>query len=162
MLFRSTATPIGQALGLRPEVYVDLHEIGGIYLDYLDGRIESFPGQSRSELAARFPDCLPPETLDEAGWWRGGRESEEEALQRASKVADQLRQRADENSRIGLVTHGDFMSHLIKELVGAPQGKEVYLYHCNTAITCVDLSPNARITLRYTNRIEHLEGSYVT
>mgnify|MGYP003332681062 CR=1 FL=1 len=49
-----TATPIGQALDLNPEVYVDLHEIGGIYLDYPDGRIESFPGQTRSELSARL------------------------------------------------------------------------------------------------------------
>ena len=157
-----TATPIGQALGLRPEVYVDLHEIGGIYLDYPDGRTESFPGQTRSELSARFPDCLPPDTLDEAGWWRGGRENEEEALQRASKVADKLLQRTDDESRIGLVTHGDFMSHLIKALIGAPQGKTPYLYHCNTAITCVELSPDKGLTLRYINRIEHLEENYVT
>ncbi len=157
-----TATPIGQALGLQPEIFVDLHEIGGIYLDYPDGRIESFPGQTRSELAARFPDCVPPDTLGEEGWWRGGRESEEEALQRANKVADELLQRTDDESRIGLVTHGDFMSHLIKALIGAPQGKTPYLYHCNTSITCVDISPGARTTLRYMNRIEHLEENYVT
>ena len=157
-----TATPIGQALGLKPEIFVDLHEVGGIYLDYPDGRIESFPGQTRSELAARFPDCVPPDALGEEGWWRGGRESVEEGQQRARAVADQLRQHADDNSRIGLVTHGDFMSHLIKALIGAPQGGDVYLFHCNTSITCVDLSPDARATLRYTNRIEHLEGDYVT
>jgi 2,3-bisphosphoglycerate-dependent phosphoglycerate mutase/probable phosphoglycerate mutase len=28
-----TALPIGQALGLMPEVWVDIHEHGGIYLD---------------------------------------------------------------------------------------------------------------------------------
>ena len=87
-----TATPIGQALGLKPEIFVDLHEVGGIYLDYPDGRIESFPGQTRSELAARFPDCVAPDELDEEGWWRGGRESVEEGQQRARAVADQLRQ----------------------------------------------------------------------
>ena len=50
------------------------------------GASSPFPAK-RAASAARFPHCLPPETLDEAGWWRGGRESEEEALQRASKVA---------------------------------------------------------------------------
>ena len=54
------------------------------------------------------------------------------------------------------------MSHLIKALIGAPQGKIPYLYHCNTAITCVELSPDKGLTLRYINRIEHLEENHVT
>ena len=52
-------------------------------------------------------------------------ESEEEALQRANKVADELLQHTDDDNRIGLVTHGDFMSYLIKALIGAHRGRHL-------------------------------------
>ena len=49
-----TARPIARALGVPYEVWVEIHEIGGIYLDR-DGRKVGYAGQTRSQLLHRFP-----------------------------------------------------------------------------------------------------------
>ena len=157
-----TATPIGKALGIRPEVWLDIHEVGGIFLEHKDGDIESFPGQGRGDIGDRFPDVVLPEAVGENGWWRGGRESAEEGRQRALKFAQVLRQKSVPGQRIGLVTHGDFMSHLLKALLGIEQGPEIYLDHRNTAITCLNISVQERTVVYYANRFEHLEKTQIT
>jgi len=158
-----TASPIGKALGLRPEAWVDIHETGGIFLERPDGSgADSFPGEGRSAILARFPDCILPEGIGEEGWWNGGRESAEAGQQRALSIAQILRRQATAGERIGLVTHGDFMSHLIKALLGVQQGPEVYIDHRNTAITCVKIPPGEGIVVGYANRFEHLEKAQIT
>ncbi|MAG34906.1 MAG: hypothetical protein CL878_01430, partial [Dehalococcoidia bacterium] len=48
-----TARPIGAALGRQPEVWVDIHETGGMFLDHHDGRGPvGTPGLTRVEIAA--------------------------------------------------------------------------------------------------------------
>ena len=45
-----TTQPVGRALGLAPEVWIDIHERGGIFLDHgEDGGIVGYPGKTRSE-----------------------------------------------------------------------------------------------------------------
>ena len=157
-----TATPIGKALGIRPEVWLDIHEVGGIFLEHKGGDIESFPGQGRGEIGYRFPDVVLPEAAGEKGWWQGGRESAEEGQQRALKVAQMLRQKSVAGQRIGLVTHGDFMSHLLKALLGIEQGPEIYIDHRNTAITCLNVVAQERTVVYYANRFDHLEKTQIT
>lgn len=157
-----TATPIGKALSLQPEVWVDIHETGGIFLERPDGGVDRFPGAGRSDIHARFPDVLLPDAVGEEGWWHGDRESAEEGRQRALKVAQILRRQATAGERIGLVTHGDFMSHLLKALLGVKQGTEIYLDHRNTAITCLKISPEKDTVVYYANRFEHLDQTQIT
>ena len=58
-----TAAPIGQAIGMQPEVWVDIHETGGVFLDYHEGR--GLPGLKRAEMAEQFPTIrLSPEVTD--------------------------------------------------------------------------------------------------
>ena len=56
-----TAQPIGEALDLAPEVWIDIHEHGGIFLDHgeADGLV-GYPGQTRSEILAEFPNYVLP------------------------------------------------------------------------------------------------------
>ena len=157
-----TATPIGKALGIRPEVWLDIHEVGGIFLEHKGGDIESFPGQGRGEIGDRFPHVVLPEAVGEKGWRDGGRESAEEGQQRALKVAQMLRQKSVAGQRIGLVTHGDFMSHLLKALLGIEQGPEIYIDHRNTAITCLNVVAQERTVVYYANRFDHLEKTQIT
>ncbi len=158
-----TAVPIGQALGLRPEVWVDIHETGGIFLERPDGSgVDRFPGEGRSKILARFPDVVLPEAVAEGGWWNGERESTEEGQQRALQVAQILRQQSVTGQRIGLVTHGDFMSHLIKALLGMRQGPELYIYHHNTALTHLKIPSKKEVVVYYANRCEHLEKVHIT
>ncbi len=73
----------------------------------------------------------------------------------AARVAQALRERAGEDVRIGIVTHGDFMSALLNALGERPVGAGIFYEHKNTGITCVELAPlGAR--LRYLNRADHL------
>jgi broad specificity phosphatase PhoE len=155
-----TARPIARALGVPYEVWVDIHEIGGIYLDR-DGRKVGYAGHTRSQLLERFPECTLPHDLSEQGWWNRDFEEAHEGYTRAAKVARALRARAGEAARIGLVSHGDFLSALLKALGDQDHGNAAYYEHRNTGITHVDLTPlGARV--RYLNRVDHLDDTLIT
>ena len=156
-----TARPIARALGLKPEVWVDLHEHGGIYMEE-EGVYVGYPGMTRDEILAQFDDYHLPETISEAGWWDRARGMEDEAdmLARTVRVAEELRRWATEpdgrDERIGLVTHGTFASWLVKALFNQLPGENLRYNHYNTAITRIDLRPDGIISLRYLNRVAHL------
>jgi 2,3-bisphosphoglycerate-dependent phosphoglycerate mutase len=158
-----TAWPIARAVGLVPEVWIDIHESGGIYLDHLeDGVIRGYPGKTRSEILAEFPDCTLPEGLTEEGWWRGSRETHWECSGRAMKVAEKLSTWAGNGERVGIVTHGAFIDTLIKALMNQLPGRNLYYHHYNTAITRIDFNPEGVIDIRYINRFDHLPPELVT
>jgi 2,3-bisphosphoglycerate-dependent phosphoglycerate mutase len=157
-----TAEPIGKALGLNPEVWIDIHEFGGIFLERPDGGSDGFPGQKRGEVETRFPAYVLPPALGEDGWWSGPRESLEAKQERVERSAAALWQRAESNERIGLVTHGDYMSALLKVLLGVKDRADLYLDHRNTALTRLHLYADGSSYLFYNNRFGHLESDLVT
>ena len=158
-----TAEPISEALGLSPEVWVDIHEHGGIFLDHHDGQGPvGYPGKTRSDILTRFPQyCLPDEVSDE-GWWTGGYEDWSACHGRAIKVARHLLQWADRKERIGIVTHGGFIDALLKALFNQLPNPHVFFHHNNTAITRLDFYRDGRIGLRYLNRVDHLPPELIT
>ena len=109
-----TTQPIARALGLAPEVWVDIHEHGGIWLDHGEavGR-RGYPGITRSVLSAEFPGYTVPDRVSEAGWWRGAYEELEAAEARAERVAETLRGWGSLDEKIALVSHGTFGSLLL-------------------------------------------------
>ena len=152
-----TAEPIGRALGMAPEIWVDIHETGGIFLDHGGERGKvGTRGQTRAEITERFPETVVPATVSEDGWWNKNMEEWYEGQGRAIAVAADLLARAGEHGRIGLVTHGNFMSLLIQALGNQlPGGSEIY-EHDNTAITRIAYEPQNKILVEYINRIENL------
>jgi 2,3-bisphosphoglycerate-dependent phosphoglycerate mutase len=162
-----TARPIGQALGLKPEIWLEIHEHGGIYLEK-EGVITGHGGRTRAEIVAEFPDYVLPETITEAGWWPtdNGAEDISACQARAIRVAAELRARAaDEMTRhdvVALVSHGGFIDCLLKALLNNLPGSTHYYSHYNTAITRVDFIDDGTLILRCTNRIEHLPPELVT
>jgi 2,3-bisphosphoglycerate-dependent phosphoglycerate mutase len=170
-----TAQPISKALGLKPEVWIEIHEHGGIFLDFRDERgVVGYPGLSRSEILKDFADYSLPETLQENGWWDAmqGEEAITGAQARAIKVAAALREQAGSSERIALVTHGTFMDCLVKALLHQLPSNHHYFGHNNTGITRFDFynqkptelhfMGQERIILRYMNRIDHLTPELVT
>ena len=150
-----TAAPIGQAIGLQPEVWVDIHETGGVFLDYHEGR--GLPGLKRAEMAEQFPTIRLSAEVTADGWWNRERETEEEWLARAARVAAVLRERyAATDERIGLVSHGGFAAMLLYALFGHAMPPAVIFPHLNTAITRLDFDRNGMIVMQYFNRVEHL------
>ncbi len=156
-----TAAPIGEAIGPQPEVWVDIHEIGGVFLDDHEGR--GLPGLKRAELAAQFPMIRLSAEVTEEGWWNRQRETEEEWLERAARVAAELRnQYAGTDERIGLVTHGGFAAMLLYALFRHVKPGKVILSHRNTAITRLDFYDDGTTYMQYFNRVEHLSSALLS
>lgn len=160
-----TAQPISAALGLAPEVWIDIHEHGGIYLDYSDERgVVGFPGMTRAEIATQFGHYVLPETVTDQGWWNPthGMESYEALLERAVRVAVSLHEQAASHQHIAIVTHGTFANHLIKAIFGQLRGRQIFYHHYNTGISRIDFYDDGSLGLVYLNRINHLPLEFVT
>jgi len=160
-----TCQPISAALGVKTAVWVELYEHGGLHKDYGDERgVVGMPGLSRSEMARMFPTYELPEGVTEAGWYEPGLGEEDRVgcQARAIRVANMLWERAGEDARIGLVTHGNFADELMKALLNLLPGYGLSVPHYNTGITRFDLRPERHIRLRYFNRVSHLEAEMVS
>ncbi len=162
-----TAYPIGQALGLRPEVWTDIHEQGGIYLDHGDGRGPiGYSGKTRQEIQTVYPHYVLPPEITDGGWWNRDHEDWPTCHRRANRVAEELRKRAasDErgDQRVAIVSHGGFVDALLKALFGQLSDGQIFYYHYNTAISRVDFRPGSRLDVRYLNRLDHLPPELIT
>lgn len=161
-----TAQPIGQALNLKPEVWIDIHEHGGIYLDHGEnGGLVGYPGQTRSEILAEFPNYILPMGITEQGWWQGGFEDWPACYGRAIRVArdlHELAQQVGDHEGIALVTHGGFIDALLKALFNLLPNRQIFFHHYNTSITRLDFGRDGHLDLRYLNRIPHLSPELVS
>lgn len=153
-----TAAPIAREIGIPVEVWVDIHERGGIYLDEGSGPV-GYPGKSREEILSSFPDYELPVEVTSAGWWNKPLEDSAAADGRAIRVASELlkiAQEEDGRERVALVTHAGFASALIKALLRRLPEPQFFFHHYNTAISRLDVSPMGEVAVRYTNRVHHL------
>lgn len=162
-----TSAPIARALGIKPEVWIDIHEIGGIWLER-EGLVTGYSGMTRSEILATFPDYALPETITNAGWYDARLKREHVTLcqARAMRVAWALRERANaedtHDDRIAIVTHAAFTDHLLKALTGRLPGIEYAHWVYNTSITAIQFVREGRMIVRYINRVDHLPPELVT
>ncbi|MBN1218860.1 MAG: histidine phosphatase family protein [Anaerolineae bacterium] len=161
-----TTRPISKNLGITPEVWIDLHEKGGIYLDHheQEGVRIGYPGMTRAEILAEFSGFELPDEISEQGWWNKGYEDWPACQGRAIKVAGQLRERAnhDGHERVALVSHGGFIDALLKALFDQLPSRHLWYHHYNTAITRVEFREDGHLGLRYLNRIDHLPPELVS
>lgn len=157
-----TAEAVGRGTGLIPHVWVDIHEVGGVWLDSSDGGGPSgLPGQKRSEIRDRFPHFVLPPEIREEGWWNRPYEPDAGGYARAERVAEELRELADTDERVGIVSHGGFGSYLLDVLMGLPFIPELRFSMNNTSVARVDLVPSG-VRLRFSNRVDHLPGELIT
>lgn len=158
-----TTQPIAAALGLTPEIWLDVHEEGGIWLDHGDGRGPvGYPGMTRTEIEAQLPGFLQPDSITEAGWWNRPFESRDDLVRRAARVAEDVRQRiAGQESRVAIVSHGTFISLLIQHLLLGQYVPNIRFSNHNTGISRLDFDGDS-VMLRYLNRIDHLPMDLVT
>ncbi|CAE8641450.1 unnamed protein product [Polarella glacialis] len=151
-----TLQPAADRLGMRPEVWTDCFEVGGMY--HASGTAHR--GLTRAEMQAQFPGFQLPEEVSETGWYSlAGHESPEKARARADAVAAKLRLLAGrpEASRgtLALLSHHDFMNLLLQSLL---QQEEAFS-HSNTGMTCVDVGPGlGDAKLVFFNCTDHLLG----
>jgi broad specificity phosphatase PhoE len=155
-----TTQPVADALNLQPEVWVDLHEKGGMFLRDEDDTITGYTGRTRSEILKDFPDYDLPDDVTENGWYDPELKLEPEthSFYRAIKVATELRHRAaDSNEVLALVSHAGFLDILLKAIFNQLPSRPYTMryYHYNTAITRIDYQGRMPI-LHYMNRVDHL------
>lgn len=157
-----TTYPVAQALKLKPEIWVQTHERGGVIVLQTSG-VYHHPGMTRSEIAQSFPTFDIPHQITDDGWWKHkrGLETQEEVARRAQSVAEELQMKASyaTQARIALITHGTFLQHLIQTLIGDPT--QTFLHH-NTGITRLDMDSTGRTKLRYVDRIIHLQPNLLS
>lgn len=153
-----TADHIARHTGLTPEIWVDVHEEMGIYLDGVD----VLPGMTPAEIKVQFPQVRIPEDMSEDGWWNRPVEEKHEWEARAARVAKVLREEmAHLDERIAVVTHGGFARDLLAALInGGPMGGDSFAVQ-NTSLHRIDFSPGG-IQVRFLNRLEHLPPHLVT
>ena len=157
-----TTEPVARVLGIQPEVWVEIHECGGVWQDHGEEvGIVGYTGLTHSEMAAAFSGYVIPPDVTPAGWWHHrGQEQPHECCARMARVAARLRSWAATDERILMVTHGDFTNNLIQALLEASAPVWIHMY--NTGISVVDFRPDGSLGLRYTNRIDHLPPELIT
>lgn len=161
-MYRSllTSQSIAAALGIKPSIWVDLHEKGGMFVRQ-NGYVNGFNGMTRSAILKEFPDYQLPAAVSDRGWYQAemGMEPETHSFFRAIKVAKELRERSKTKDVIGLVSHAGFMDVLLKAIFDQLPSRPYTMryYHYNTAITRVDYH-GSRPVLHYMNRVDHLSA----
>merc|ERR1719201_3021107 len=89
-----TLQPTANRVGLRPQVWADCFELGGIY-SQLEGT--SNRGLTRAQMQELFPSYDLPEDVTDAGWYMlDGKETLEQGRQRAQACAQRLRHLAQQ------------------------------------------------------------------
>ena len=158
-----TAQPIGAALGLAPQVWLEVHEGGGMWLDHQDGRGRvGHPGLTRSEMERQFAGFKIPDGVTDCGWCNRSSERGEQLSARAAQVAGNIRDmppRAEE--RIAIVSHGGFLNLLIQHLLFGRHVQGCFFSCHNTGFSRLDFN-EGRLMVRYLNRVDHLSKDLVT
>ena len=164
-MYRSlqTVQPVSRASGLAPRIWVDIHEEGGMFLNHGgDEGLVGYPGRTRSEILAEFPDYVLPTSFDETGWWNKDHEDPAALLVRATKVSEQLREMAKTEDRVAIITHGAFMNALLNAIFGQISEGHMYYRHHNTAISRFYMDGDGRFEVLYLNSTVHLNPESIS
>ena len=159
-MYRSllTTQPLGDALDINPQLWLDLHENGGLF-QHRNGHTSGFHGMTRAAIQGAFPGFGLPDALTEKGWYDAslGQEPETHRVFRGIKVAQALKERSHSDQVVALVSHAGFLDVLLKAIFGQlpSRPRTMRYYHDNTAITRIDYQ-RSRTLLNFMNRVEHL------
>ena len=158
-----TAGAVENALRLKPAIWEDLHETGGIWEpDPETGKPVGSPGKNRAYFQNRFPQFTLPNALGEEGWWNRPLETAQECKDRAQRFVHDLKERhGDTEDRVAVVSHGLFYSFMINALLKIPPGSKIQFAMNNAAMTRIDLTGRyARVI--YQNRSDYFPPDLIT
>ena len=158
-----TAMHIAEALHLRPKVWRDVHETGGIFLaDVETGEPVGLPGRTRAYFRERYPELILSDELHRDGWWNRPYEAREERHGRAERVLEQLIERhGGTDDRIALVSHAGFHNYLMRAILGLPEPDGYFFVMDNAAVTRLQFE-DGRMLVVYTNRTDFLPDELIT
>ena len=171
-----TARIIGPLLGLSPQVFVGLHEWGGVWEPRDAGNSVQLPGLNRKEMSAQFPGFLLPADVTDRGWWFHDWEGDRAMLDLAHRnalsfIAHLEQEHGASEQRVAAILHGGSGSSLVSALFGIPldakwegglnvetASRHARFVHDNAGVSRISITPERR-QLRYLNRIDHLSDT---
>ncbi|MPY68006.1 histidine phosphatase family protein [Deinococcus sp. SDU3-2] len=163
-----TAAPLAQALGVKVHGLTQAYECGGLTSGPAGG-FTPVTGRNHASLLGDCPVLEWPADLQGQAW-DGGAEPWEQArfTARAASVTAGLRGIAQEADVIALITHHDFVQHLMADLLGLPtlNGEALTFRLNNTGTVRIEMRANpagaeSRV-LHWINRTCHLTPELIT
>lgn len=157
-----TTRPIHEKTGLIPQVWIDIHELGGCYAGYHADNFEGRPGMTGDAIRADFPRYVVPDEIDHTGWWKSRkRENPLEVIERASRFMETVNSSFDDpHSRIAFVMHADFISVLVDVLLENDSPEENFAGDIwNAGVTHIQWNSDALQLARF-NCAKHIGGEY--
>jgi 2,3-bisphosphoglycerate-dependent phosphoglycerate mutase len=153
-----TAEHLARSTDLVPDVWIDLHELGGCVSGSAPEVMLGRPGLTGREIATQFPTFRIVDPIDGQGWWQSKPyESSEQAAQRARMLLERTRtQFAGSQERVAYVTHGDFKRIFLELFHVEPLGVPF-----NSSVTKVLLAADS-IHLQAYNLVEHLPAHWLS
>lgn len=147
-----TGHVVAERLNLPLLAWVDLHEVGGMYLqDPQSGAFLPRSGKGRSELQARFPRLVLPDALTDDGWWNRPFEDHPERPVRAQRVWDELRRRHTGDDHVLIITHGGFYNHLLATMLALPHPPDSGIWFALNNVGVTQVWVNERTEIRVAN-----------
>lgn len=157
-----TAEPFAKHFNCRPEIWIPIHERGGIVILHRKG-IHHHHGLTRSEIMTQFPTFKIPYQITDKGWWHGtGKlESNDKVKIRARVVANELFTKAQSSQDMGIamVSHNTFLNFLMQLLL---KDRETRFLHHNGGLSRIDIDSDNKSTLKYFDHTRHLDQTWVS
>jgi 2,3-bisphosphoglycerate-dependent phosphoglycerate mutase len=138
-----TAVIISRKMDLAIEIRHRIHERSG-----------PSDRETRSQMAASFPEFVFPDEMPEA-WWPHSVESWADVRERVRPFVEELLSLEDRHERIAVVAHGGSMDAVISLWLYCSPIDQIRFQHHNCAFTLLS-SYKGRRRVHYVNRVAHL------
>lgn len=159
-----TTEAIRKRLHIQPEIFLDLHEVGGCFSGYEAVGKKGEPGMGADELRSRFPQYRLDPQIGAEGWWnRRPFETEEVGRLRAQKVTGWMAQHlcAAREHLVVAVIHADFKRLLLESMLGTKVDIVTLGPILNTSVTSLRWD-GVTWKIDYYNSISHLPFPYLS
>ncbi|MEE8399166.1 MAG: histidine phosphatase family protein [Desulfobacterales bacterium] len=158
----ATAGAVADALHLTPAIWLDAHEMGGIWEPDGQGKPVGSPGKNRAYFQNRFPHFALPDQLGEEGWWNRPVETAADCKHRAGRFFRELMERhGGTQDRVAVVSHGLFYSFMLNAFLNIPSGSRISFAMNNAAMTRIDFVEDS-IRVIYQNRSDYFPPELTT
>lgn len=158
-----TMLPLSQAVAASPEIWTDLHEVGGCFAGFEYGKLEGRPGMNRQTLSERYPDFVLPDDIDHLGWWKSRPfEGFEDARRRAEQQSRRIMHTFQGTSaRVACVIHADFKALLLEAFLQQDYGPYASADLVNAGVTRLVCGSDT-VRVEEFNDASHLPEDLVT
>ena len=160
-----TGLAISEKTNLPLVAWPELHETGGIFdVEMIDGEpvFIGQPGPGRSFFTSQVPQLLIPDDLPEEGWYNREKEPREQYILRAQAIIDRLlAEHGGTDHRVGMVMHAGIFAHILTAFFNV-QAEDYWFSMNNCSISRVDVLPEGKVKLKYSNKVDHFPDRLVT